>query len=195
MSRCPEVVVLDTCVLLSSVLRCLLLSLADQGGFKPVWSPIIGQEWRRNAGRLWQVEQAEVDQQWNQLEADYPAASVGDVDAYKHGLVYSDPKDWHVVAAARAVLAREPGLKVSVVTRNVRDFNRSELRRFGLTVLDPDQLLVLYWQEHRPATLHALSRLLERLAQEDRPVVNLHDLLKRERLFRFNRLYADCAAQ
>ena len=48
-------VVLDACVLMSTVQRQLLLRLAGQGVFQPVWTDRIGEEWRRNAARLWQI--------------------------------------------------------------------------------------------------------------------------------------------
>src|SRR3546814_10873146 len=48
----PDMVVLDTCVLMSNALRWLLLRLGSHGCFCPVWSPIIADEWRRNAARI-----------------------------------------------------------------------------------------------------------------------------------------------
>lgn len=51
----PPVLVLDACVLMSGVLRPVLLDLAQAGLFAPAWTQRIGEEWRRNAARLWPI--------------------------------------------------------------------------------------------------------------------------------------------
>jgi len=190
LNRVPDFLVLDTCVLLSNVLRRLLLRLADQACFQPAWSEIIGDEWRRNAARVWEVEPEIIAQEWEQLQALYPEADQGDVAPFKQGLVYSDPKDWHVIAAARAVLARRPTASVAVVTRNLRDFRRAELRRLGIDLMDPDQLLVRCWDHHRETLRSAFEHMPLDLAASGRPLETLDVILKRERLFRLNKLYA-----
>src|SRR3546814_7980339 len=40
-------------------------------------------------------------------------------------------RSWHVIAAGRAALAAKPDARVAVLTRNLKDFNRSELRHLG----------------------------------------------------------------
>jgi len=192
LNRVPDFLVLDTCVLISNVLRRLLLRLADHACFQPAWSEIIGDEWRRNAARVWEVEPEIIAQEWEQLQAQYPEADQGDVAPFKQGLVYSDPKDWHVIAAARAVLARRPAASVAVVTRNLRDFRRAELRRLGIDLMDPDQLLVRCWDHHRELLRSAFEHMPLDLAASGRPLETLDVILKRERLFRLNKL---CTAQ
>lgn len=190
MSTLPDIIVIDTCVLISNVLRRLLLRMAKHGCFQPAWSVVIGDEWRRNAARIWDVSPADIQAQWDQLQVDFPQADQGDVGAYKEGLQRSDPKDWHVIAAALAVQARNPGSSVAVVTRNIRDFNRSELRQRGLFLFDPDQLLQLYWQAS-PELLRGLCALiLADYAEVGRVDETLDAILRRERLFRLNRLCA-----
>lgn len=186
----PDIVVLDTCVLISNVLRRLLLRLADQDCFRPAWSEIIGDEWRRNAARIWETEPETIAGEWNGLQELYPDADQGDIALFKQGLVHSDPKDWHVIAAARAALAKHPLASVAVVTRNLRDFRRAELRRLNIGLMDPDQLLVHCWQSHRERLLSALEAVPSDFASTGRPLEALDVILKRERLFRFNRLYA-----
>jgi predicted nucleic acid-binding protein len=190
LSSLPETIVLDTCVLISNVLRRALLHLAAQGCFELAWSPVIGDEWRRNAARLWGVSDADVQEQWDALQVAFPLADQGDVSEFKSGLRRSDPKDWHVVAAGRAVLARRPQGGVAIVTRNIRDFNRSELRGLGLELLDPDQLLLRCWQE-RPALMSdLLSKLPDYALAPGRDLEAVDVILRRERLFRLNRLCA-----
>ncbi len=188
MSTLPETLVLDTCVLISNVLRRALLRLAAQGCFELAWSPVIGDEWRRNAARLWSVSDADVQEQWDALQLAFPLADQGDVTEFKAGLRRSDPKDWHVVAAGRAVLARRPQGGVAIVTRNIRDFNRSELRGLGLELLDPDQLLLRCWQDHPGMMSDLLRKLPDYALAPGRDPEPVEAILRRERLFRLNRL-------
>lgn len=184
----PDIVVLDTCVLISGVLRAILLGLADKACFQPAWSEVIGDEWRRNVGRVWEVEPATIQAEWDALQDAYPTADQGDISDFKEGLTYCDPKDWHVVAAARAALARQARAQVAVVTRNLKDFRRSELRRLGIQLMDPDQLLVLCWSQYEPEFRAILSQVMEQRVALGKPLEPLRDLLKRERLFRLNKI-------
>lgn len=184
----PDVIVLDTCVLISNVLRGVLLRLASQACFAPAWSEIIGDEWRRNAARIWDVPPESVAQQWDELQVLFPAADQGEVAPFKDGLVFSDPKDWHVIAAARAALAKQPDASVAVLTRNIRDFHRAELRKMGIGLMDPDQMLVGCWGQYRELLSSSLEQVPLELVAAGRPLESLDSILKRERLFRLNKL-------
>lgn len=189
MKPLPRIVVLDTCVLISNVLRQGLLNLARQGCFAPAWSAIIGDEWVRNAARLWEIDVAQVQAQWDALQLAWPAADLGDVAQYKQGLERSDPKDWHVVAAARKALAQSSAqVRVAVVTRNIRDFHRAELHHLGLELLDPDQLMVRCLEQYPDRAMAMLARIPEYAMEYGRPREELGEILRRERLFRLNKL-------
>lgn len=190
----PQILVLDTCVLISNVLRRALLDLAVQGCFQVAWSPVIGDEWRRNAARLWGVGDDDIARQWHELQCEFPFADQGDIETYKQGLRRSDPKDWHVVAAARRALVRQPGSQVAVLTRNLKDFNRSELRSFGLGLIDPDLFLIRCHGQHPAAVLSMLERLPEQVVPPGRDIEPLSVLLRRERLFRFSKLVLEMPA-
>lgn len=188
----PHFVVLDACVLMSGVLRPALLTLAQAGRFRPLWSERIGLEWRRNAARLWDISPTVLESEWQLMQEQFPLADAGDVSPYETGLRYSDAKDWHVIAAglagrARSGLAMRP--EVTVLTWNLKDFNRSELRRQGMDSSDPDRMLVRWWQED-PALLYGvLTDTLRELAEQGRPRQgDLVETLRRERLFRLARL-------
>lgn len=184
----PEILVLDTCVLISNVLRLLLLRLASAGWFEPVWSPIIGDEWRRTAARLWQTPDGDIAEQWSALQREFPQADIGDVSQFKEGLQRSDPKDWHVIAAARAALVHYPGATVAILTRNIKDFHRAELRGLGIYLFDPDQLMSRLWVQKSEQLFCYLAALPDAVCGPDRDVESLEVVLKRERLFRLNRL-------
>ncbi|WP_202411724.1 PIN domain-containing protein [Paracandidimonas lactea] len=185
----PDLIVLDTCVLISNVMREGLLSLARQGCYLPVWSAVIGDEWRRNAARLWAMPAQDVQAQWDTLQHDWPRACLGDVSAWKEGLRRSDPKDMHVVAAARKAAGDPAGVRrVAIVTRNVRDFHRGELYHLGLELLDPDQLLCRCLAHHPQAVQAMLAAVPAYAMAHGREPEALETILRRERLFRFNRL-------
>ncbi|TCT08515.1 PIN domain-containing protein [Paralcaligenes ureilyticus] len=187
MAELPDVVVIDTCVLISSVLRRVLLRLAGENCFRPAWSPIIGDEWRRTAAHLWQASAPDLQVQWEALQTEFPDADQGDVSAFKGGLRRSDPKDWHVIAAARAAQARWPVASVAVLTRNIKDFNRTELHGLGLALYDPDKFLLQCWQNYPEAMQRALEAIPLDLLAVGREGEPIGETLKRERLFRLNK--------
>lgn len=184
----PGILVLDTCVLLSNVLRRVLLRLAAQGCFIPVWSDRIGSEWRRNAARIWGVPAEDVDSQWGALQLAFPLANQGDVSTHESGLHRSDPKDWHVIAAGRAAKGHHPGQTAGIVTRNTKDFNRTELRGYGLTLLEPDGLLLRLHAAYPRQLRDAVEDIPRLAALPGQEPDSVETILKRERLFRLNRV-------
>ena len=185
----PGILVLDTCVLLSNVLRRVFLRLAGHGCFIPAWSEQIGGEWRRNASRIWGVPMADIEMQWTAMQQSFPMADQGDVGSYESGLQRSDPKDWHVIAAGRAAKGRHPGWTAAIVTRNTKDFNRTELRGYGLALFEPDDLLLRFHAAFPELMGTLILQVPQLAAAPDRELDSLEAVLKRERLFRLNRLY------
>ncbi len=184
-------VVLDACVLMPTILRRLLLRVASQGCFVPAWSARIGDEWRRNAARLWEVPLAELQGEWDDMNSRFPDADPGDCSAYETGLRYSDPKDWHVIAAglarrARSGLAYPP--TVSVMTWNLKDFNRSELKRQAVGVASPDALLSKWFDDSPERMMPAFENVLADASLVGRPALDLAQALHKERLFRLANL-------
>lgn len=180
---CP-ILVLDACVLLPGTLRRLLLRLAAHGCFLPAWSHQIADEWLRNAARVWQLDRSAFEDDWQAMQQRYPDAMAHDIGHYKTGLQYSDPKDWHVIAAARCMQADHPGQAVGILTRNLKDFNRSELRRLGLFVIDPDRQLASWWPRHAGHIEQALLANESDAHCVDWRAGGPQDILARERLFR-----------
>ena len=179
------VLVLDACVLMSGVLRPVLLDLAQEGLFAPAWSQRIGLEWRRNAARLWPIAPPVLEAEWALMQQRFPQADQGDVSAFESGLRHSDRKDWHVAAAGIASAGREPARPVRVVTWNVRDFSRSELRKLGVGLVDPDRLFSEWWPAHRELMISTVEKTLRALVESGRRQPEaMVSMLKRERLFR-----------
>lgn len=191
---------LDACILMSGVLRPLLLNLAEAGLFQPVWSSYIGLEWRRNAARLWPIKRDVLSDEWASMQQRFPHAcydppmieNVASIQPQNQPLLRrSDAKDHHVImAGVRACHEAEKSTLANVLTWNIRDFNRTELRQFHLGLLNPDQLLSGWWANHSELITDQLERIIQTLISDGRrQPAPMADFLHRERLFRFKQLY------
>ncbi len=185
-----EIVVLDTCVLISNVLRFLSLGLAKAGHFQPAWSLHIREEWLRNASRLWEVERSALELDWTQWEQQFPLADQGIVHGFQEGLKYSDPKDWHVIAAARAAQHNFPDQPVSILTKNSKDFNRSELKRLQIVRWAPDAFFCQLWPQAHADFIELLQQMPQAVRSPAKDLLSTEALLKRERLFELAKLWA-----
>ncbi len=169
-------VLLDACVLYPTVLREVLAGVAAWGGFRPLWSARILEEWCRAAARLGPEGEAVARAERAALEADWPGAGVVPRSGDLARLHLPDPDDVHVLAAAVA------GHADVLCTFNARDFPRRTLALEGIERLDPDQLLARLGPRHEAAvaeTVRAVHATAERLSGETLP---LRALLKRARL-------------
>jgi hypothetical protein len=77
-----------------------------------------------------------------------------------------------------------------VLTWNIKDFSRSELRKQGLGLTDPDRLLSLWWPTHQAVIKEHIERTLNALfASGRRQPESVVTMLKRDRLFRLAGCY------
>jgi predicted nucleic acid-binding protein len=114
---------LDTCVLVPSRARDVLLEAASAGIYRPLWSSEILAELDRTL-RLLQARRGMAPEEtdaylvrlFRQMETSFPDALVTDWEPFLDGVQLPDPGDRHVVAAARA------GRADVIVTDNVADF-------------------------------------------------------------------------
>jgi hypothetical protein len=175
---------------MSGLLRPLLLNLAHAGLLLPLWTDKIGQEWQRNAARLWPIEPELLQNEWQLMQEQFPHSNMGDVTEFEVDLRHTDRKDKHVAATGIAGVSRQVAQPISVLTWNLKDFSRSELRKQQLGLIDPDRLLSQWWaaqssqlQQHIDVTVEDLFSTGRRLPE---PVVVM---LKRDRLFRLAGCY------
>jgi predicted nucleic acid-binding protein len=117
---------LDACVLVPSLLRDLLLQVAAQGVYRPLWSQEILNEMtdavveikaKREPDQASHVRAA-MSSVCDELNLAFPDAMVGGWYSLTPGLMLPDPDDRHVVAAAVA------GRADVIITENVGDFPR-----------------------------------------------------------------------
>jgi len=183
--------VLDACVMMSGFLRPLLLDLAAAGLFSPLWTYKIGQEWQRNAARLWDIEPHVLEIEWSRMQERFPFADMGDVTEHEASLKHTDKKDKHVAAAGVAAVVKTDCSPISVVTWNTKDFSRSELRRQQLGLIDPDRLLSQWWPLHQALLRQQIESTIQALVETGRRQPEATTaMLKRDRLFRLAGCYA-----
>jgi hypothetical protein len=128
--------VLDACVLFPRALRGVLLRYAEAGGFAPLWSSRIAEEWARAALRAQgPAGEAEARGAADLMRARFPGGEVTGWEAFETPEGLPDPADAHVIAAARA------GGADGVLTLNTRDFPLRAMGAAGLARLDPDAFL------------------------------------------------------
>ena len=174
--------VLDTCVIYPTVLREILLGVAEAGLYTPLWSDRILEEWARATVKL--GAEAETRVQIALLRARFPTAIVRAAPAIEQRLVLPDPDDTHVLAVAIAAQAD------CIVTFNAADFPRGLLAEEGMDRRDPDGLLWELWSHHPDAVAAVVMRVhakAERLSGGDLAVKGL---LKRARLNRLAKALA-----
>lgn len=183
--------VLDACIMMSGLLRPLFLNLAKAGLFIPLWTDKIGQEWQRNAARLWPIDPEILKTEWQSMQEQFPAANMGDVTPFESMLKHTDRKDKHVAATGIAAVVAIHAGPISVLTWNIKDFSRSELRRQQLGLIDPDRLLSQWWPTHRQILSDALDLTVSDLVSSGRRQPEpMFEMLRRDRLFRLAGLYA-----
>jgi predicted nucleic acid-binding protein len=114
---------LDTCVLVPSRARDVLLEIASCGAYRPLWSSEILAELDRALRVLLgkrAVSTEEIDaylaRLFRQMETTFPDAVVTDWETLVPAVQLPDPDDRHVVAAAWA------GRADVIVTDNLVDF-------------------------------------------------------------------------
>jgi hypothetical protein len=128
--------VLDACVLFPRALRSILLRYAEAGGFAPLWSARIAEEWARAALRAQgPAGEAEARAAAARMRARFPGGEIAGWEALEDAAGLPDPADAHVIAAARA------GRADGILTSNARDFPLRAMGAASLARLDPDAFL------------------------------------------------------
>ncbi|SIO13726.1 PIN domain-containing protein [Rhodovulum sp. ES.010] len=174
-------VLLDACVLYPTVLREILLGIAGQGLFTPLWSPRILEEWARAARKIGPTGEAQARAEIALVRAAWPAAEVAPRDGLEARLWLPDAADIHVLAAAIA------GGADLILTFNARDFPRHVLAEEGLQREGPDGFLMELWLAHPAAVGDTVERVRAEAARLSGAPQETRALLKRARLPRLGK--------
>jgi predicted nucleic acid-binding protein len=127
-------VVLDACVLLPYQLADLLLRLADAEMYEPLWSDAILSEVERNLINKFGLPPEKAAKRLGHMRAAFPNAAVTGYEDLVNAMT-TDPKDWHVAAAAVR------GDAAIIVTANTKDFPPEALAPYDVEVVHPDEFL------------------------------------------------------
>lgn len=155
---------LDACVLYPVATREILLAYARTGGFAPVWSARVLEEWARAAAaKLGPVDEARARGDAALLRATFPEGEATGWEDREAEVWSPDPADAHVVAAALT------GGAASILTFNIRDFPLKSLRPLGLGRLHPDEFLAGAFARDPGPMAEALTPLAQMAAARDMP--------------------------
>lgn len=169
-------VTLDACVLYPTVLRQILIGIADAGLILPVWSARILEEWRRAEARNHPGEIGVATVEIACLTARFPAAIVPPDPELETRLSLPDENDLHVLATA--ITAGTDTL----VTLNLRDFPGRSLARYNICPRHPDSLLLELLADHPKAVRTTVDKTLEPLLVDLGGGMTFRKLLKKASL-------------
>jgi len=164
---------LDACVLYPASVRDTLLSLADQGLYRPKWSRKIQEEWKRNLSEARpDIPEAVLDSTILQMDKAFPDADIENFEEIVPGLSLPDPNDHHVLAASIV------GKVDVIVTYNTKDFPQSYVSKYHIEVVDPDTFIVNLIDLNPELALRAIQKQSERLKDPPKTVSEVIDTLE-----------------
>ncbi|ROP74358.1 PIN domain-containing protein [Curtobacterium sp. PhB115] len=167
----------DACTIYGITLSDLLLRLADEGVFRPLWSDEVLDEVRRNAVDGG-IDAAGIDRRLAMMRTYFPDALVTGHDDLVDGLT-CDPKDRHVLAAAVR------GSADVLVTFNLRDFPPSSLAALDVEAVHPDEFLLDQLDLYPGAVTRVLGELAEDYVDPPQSIVDVLETLRRAGVPRF----------
>lgn len=133
-------ILIDACVLYPTVMRQMVLGVAEAGAFTPLWSARIEEEWARAARKLGPEGETLARGEIAALSLRFPDAVVPVPQGAERRFWLPDPADIHVLAAAIGASAD------AIMTLNAKDFPRNVLVEEGVSRIDPDSYLLGVWQ-------------------------------------------------
>jgi predicted nucleic acid-binding protein len=159
--------VLDACVLYPTVLRELLIGVAQAGLFTPLWSDRILEEWARATRKIGPDAEVQARGEVALLKAAHPKASIASQPGLEARLHLPDENDIHVLAVAIA------GSADAIITFNAQDFPRHVLAAEGVARRDPDGFLWEMWSHHPDVVgdvIHRVHATSQRLSGAPQPI-------------------------
>lgn len=177
-------IVLDACVLYPTVLRQVLIGLAKEGFFMPLWSDRILEEWARAAKKLGETGEMQARSEIAMLNANWPGQSFEARQGDMARLYLPDENDIHVLATAVAASAD------AIITLNIRDFPKAALAEEGVKRLTPDEFAIACHTQ-KP---DSVSALVQGVFNDAKPFLppdaTLRNLMKRAKLPRLGKVLA-----
>jgi predicted nucleic acid-binding protein len=165
-------VLLDACVLVPYDLSNVLLNLAEQELFHPLWSEEILEETERALVEKLGLTSERAHRRIGRMKEAFPEAMVENYQGLTRAMT-CHRKDRHVLAAAV-----KGGAQV-IVTANLKDFPDDSVKPYGVDVSHPDAFL---WDQLDLDAVTTVSALEQLVARTSRPSLTVLDLMRRLRL-------------
>tara|TARA_A100001037_G_C14921315_1_gene531797 strand:- start:31 stop:570 length:540 start_codon:yes stop_codon:yes gene_type:complete len=174
---------LDACVLYPTVIRNLLISVSGEQKWDLIWTEQIFEEWRRASNKINLEAKAQTEAEIAMLKSKYPKSMVNDYEKQIPKLYLPDKNDIHVLAAAIE------GKASSIVTLNLRDFPNYELKKYGIRVVHPDELLYREALENFNLISGFVTSILNDFNKNNANKLSEYRLLKKAKLNRLSKLF------
>ena len=161
-------VLLDACVLLPYQLCDLLLRLAEEEMYEPLWSEEILHEVERNLSTTFRKSPEQAARRVNRMRAAFPFAAVDNYQALTP-VMTNHRKDRHVLAAAVC------GGAALIVTANLKDFPTEALAKYDIEAIHPDDFLKDQFALDPDRTIRCVA---QQRHDYTRPVLTLDDFYR-----------------
>jgi hypothetical protein len=168
-------------VLFPTVTREILLGVAGQGLYQPLWSARILEEWARAARKTGPEGEAITRGEIALLRANWPRSEVPPSPGLEARLHLPDDNDIHVLAAAIT------GHADRLITFNASDFPKSSLAEEGILRQDPDGFLYDHWLQDPDPVEAVCARVLKTLCDLSGQDWRMQPLLKKARLYKLGK--------
>jgi hypothetical protein len=175
-------VLIDACVLYPTVMREVVLGVAQAGLFDPRWSARILEEWARAARKIGPQGETIARGEIATIQARFPRAEVKIPQGVEARLWLPDPDDIHVFAAAIGSSCD------AIMTMNAKDFPRNELADQGLERVDPDGFLIGLAEQHPVAVQTVGEAVLAEARRLSGEPWEMRKLMRKARLPRLGKL-------
>lgn len=184
----PPVVVLDACVLYPAAQRDFFMWLAAGGVIRAHWTNEIHDEWMRNVERDYGITRSVLEGVRKLMDRAAGDALIRHYRQHEHLFTKTDAKDRHVAAAAIAARKRSKADIVTIITWNLRDFDRRELAKVGVAAETPDAFLCRLFVKSPDEVIAAFVRMQNNLRNPSKTVRECADTLAIQGLKNFAEL-------
>ena len=184
----PPVVVLDACVLYPAAQRDLFMWLAAGGVINAHWTNEIHDEWMRNVERDYEIGRGALDRVRKLMDRAAGDALIGRYRRHERLFSKTHAKDRHIAAAAVAARKISGADIVTIITWNLKNFDRKELAVVGLVAENPDAFLCHLLAASPENTVAAFTRMRDNLRNPSKTSRECADTLAAQGLRKFARL-------
>jgi predicted nucleic acid-binding protein len=168
---------LDACTLYPAYLCDTLLRLAEAPAYRPLWSPDVLTELRRNLVERG-IPPERVDRRLAHMTRSFPDALVTGYESLIDGMT-NHPKDRHILAAAVRANAEV------IVTFNLADFPEQALKPYDIAAIHPDEFLLDQLDLYPGVTVQVLRQQAASYRRVPNTVPDVLVLLERTGVPRF----------